>query len=57
MDLKYAGPLRKVLSQFPTGDTFYSCFTDFELSEPVVKLHTLSYLVPSRIQKGGWASG
>lgn len=56
MDLKYAGPFRKVLSPFPTGDSFRSCLTDFELSEPVVKSHALSYLVPSWIQKEGLAS-
>jgi len=56
MDLKYAGPFRKVLSRFPTGDSFRSCLTDFELSEPVVKSHALSYLAPSWIQKEGLAS-
>ena len=56
MDLKYAGPFRKVLSRFPTGDGFRSCLTDFRLSEPVVKFRALSYLVPSWIQKEGLTS-
>jgi hypothetical protein len=56
MDLKYAGPFRKELSRFPPGDVFRSCLTDFELGEPIVKFRTLSYLVPSWIQKKGLAS-
>jgi len=56
MDLKYAGPFRKALSRFPTGDSFRSCLTDFELSELGVKFHALSYLVPLWIQTEGVAS-
>ena len=56
MDLKYAGPFRKVLSRSPTGGGFRSCLADFRLSEPVVKFRALSYLVPSWIQKEGLTS-
>ncbi len=56
MDLKYARHFSKVLSRFPTGATFDVYLMDFELSELVVNLRALSYLVPSRIHKRGLAS-
>ncbi len=56
MDLKYARPFSKVLSQLTTGSTFYDYLIDFELGEPVVNLCALFYLVPSRIHKRGLAS-
>ena len=56
MDLKYARPFSKVLSQFPIGATFDVYLMDFELSELVVNLPALPYVVPSRIHKRGLAS-
>lgn len=56
MDLKYARSCSKLLFQFPFGATFDVYLMDFELSELVVNLHALFYLVPSRIHKRGLAS-